>query len=398
MDKIICDVCGTSYPETASQCPICGYARPANSKSVAEGDEAAAGAYTYVKGGRFSSANVRKRNEEKGITPISKDEGSPVSERKSGSNLALGITAVVLLLVLIVVLVFFIFKVLDGLASDPGNSGEVETTQASIGPVSCTELQLENTQVEFQEAGSMWVIHATRVPENTTDEIVYKSSHPEIAEVDENGRITAISGGEAIITLSCGEARAQIAVVCDFETVDDGSWSLNREEFSLLKKGETWDLYSKTSTVSKTKIQWSSDDETVATVEYGIVTAVGKGTTYIHAEYNGTKYSCKVLCKFEDDTNTGDDNTAVDTSTLQLSDKDGDVTLYVNGAENERSFYLYLQDANGNKVDVTWTASKEGIVTIDGNKITAIKSGTTVKVSATYEGKTYECIIRTRTK
>ena len=24
MSKIICDICGTSYPETATQCPICG--------------------------------------------------------------------------------------------------------------------------------------------------------------------------------------------------------------------------------------------------------------------------------------------------------------------------------------------------------------------------------------
>ena len=24
MDKVICDICGTSYPATADQCPICG--------------------------------------------------------------------------------------------------------------------------------------------------------------------------------------------------------------------------------------------------------------------------------------------------------------------------------------------------------------------------------------
>ena len=26
MNKVICDICGTSYPENAEQCPICGYA------------------------------------------------------------------------------------------------------------------------------------------------------------------------------------------------------------------------------------------------------------------------------------------------------------------------------------------------------------------------------------
>jgi rubrerythrin len=27
MSKVICDICGTTYPETADNCPICGYAQ-----------------------------------------------------------------------------------------------------------------------------------------------------------------------------------------------------------------------------------------------------------------------------------------------------------------------------------------------------------------------------------
>ena len=40
MSKIICDVCGTRYPASAEQCPICGRVDPAAAK--AEGNEAAA--------------------------------------------------------------------------------------------------------------------------------------------------------------------------------------------------------------------------------------------------------------------------------------------------------------------------------------------------------------------
>ena len=65
MSKIICEVCGTSYPETANQCPICGCVRPADATSV-ETDTAVETGYTYVKGGRFSKANVRKRNRSAG--------------------------------------------------------------------------------------------------------------------------------------------------------------------------------------------------------------------------------------------------------------------------------------------------------------------------------------------
>lgn len=62
MSKIICDVCGTSYPDTVNQCPICGKTKQDDSVSVVAAANAQDSGYAYVKGGRFSHANVRKRN------------------------------------------------------------------------------------------------------------------------------------------------------------------------------------------------------------------------------------------------------------------------------------------------------------------------------------------------
>ena len=36
MNKIICDICGTTYPETADCCPICGFARNTGEDMLAE--------------------------------------------------------------------------------------------------------------------------------------------------------------------------------------------------------------------------------------------------------------------------------------------------------------------------------------------------------------------------
>ena len=36
MSKIICDVCGTSYPDTADCCPICGCPRDAAGNRLGE--------------------------------------------------------------------------------------------------------------------------------------------------------------------------------------------------------------------------------------------------------------------------------------------------------------------------------------------------------------------------
>ena len=66
MNKVICDICGTTYPETAEQCPICGFARDMGAvfaeTAPAEEMPAQAPARQQVKGGRFSASNVRKRN------------------------------------------------------------------------------------------------------------------------------------------------------------------------------------------------------------------------------------------------------------------------------------------------------------------------------------------------
>lgn len=62
MSKIFCDVCGTSYPDTSDQCPICGNLKSNNGTGGEGTFNAMSNGYAYVKGGRFSHANVRKRN------------------------------------------------------------------------------------------------------------------------------------------------------------------------------------------------------------------------------------------------------------------------------------------------------------------------------------------------
>ena len=58
MDRIICDICGCEYEQTAERCPICGYPRQGSEKNAVA---AGAAERTKVKGGRYSSKNVKKR-------------------------------------------------------------------------------------------------------------------------------------------------------------------------------------------------------------------------------------------------------------------------------------------------------------------------------------------------
>ena len=133
MSKVICDVCGTSYPETSAQCPICGYARTADAAAIAdEGVAAQAGStYQYVKGGRFSKSNVRKRNSgkpaparssaEKSAKPAastkSRSKGKSKKKKNSG-NTGLVITIFVLLLAILAVIGYIIVKFFIPSAAD----------------------------------------------------------------------------------------------------------------------------------------------------------------------------------------------------------------------------------------------------------------------------------------
>ena len=77
MNKIVCDICGTSYAESANQCPICGCVHSGDVQRVTNeinSDGKVSTGYTYVKGGRFSKNNVKKRS-----------NGKPVSRRKKQS-------------------------------------------------------------------------------------------------------------------------------------------------------------------------------------------------------------------------------------------------------------------------------------------------------------------------
>ena len=186
MNKVICDVCGTDYPETASQCPICGCARAGGAQTSAgntAGDEERP-AYTYVKGGRFSKANVRKRLKGAQVattapkkTPAPKEQPEPEveeqepEEERGGSNVALIIIVILLLLAIIAVSGYIVVEYFDfgfGRNKEPSTSQTTqptvqteptqpitEPTQPTVLRIPCTGLPLapriRNSSLFFQE-------------------------------------------------------------------------------------------------------------------------------------------------------------------------------------------------------------------------------------------------------
>lgn len=419
MSKVICDVCGTTYPETAAQCPICNSAKSTAEQTVAaDGVTAVDGDYAYVKGGRFSKKNVRKRNK-KGSTAQRRSAQSPDDEP---SNAGL-IVVVVLLLIAIVAVVIYIGVRYFGSSSAGNNPDSTKDTQSQTQTqtppqtsdntelrVPCEQLQLSNKILEFGTEGETWTLVVAVNPVDTTDKVTFVSSDEAVATVTDGGVITAVGGGEATITVTCGDAVETCSVKCSFgETTPpttqpseppvtgefEFSWNTSFKDkqtgygdATLSAQGKTWKAYKSSLKVDPKDITWSSDDTNVCTVVDGIVTAVGHGRTLIHASYNGVTYSCIIRCSFPETAGNGstggDDDSTADTCTISHTD----VTIAVG-----ETFVLTLKNSSGKILDVEWKVSEEGHVTIDNNRITGSASGT-VKVSVTYEDKTYTCIVR----
>lgn len=411
MSKIICDVCGTSYPETATQCPICGCVRSVDARIVAgntdDAETEVTRSYSHVKGGRFSKSNVKKRNHGKPVASVEEPAKTPESQQDDNKKeTGIIITTLVVLLIILAVVVYIVvsFFLPNLLPEKPAENAGVNentssetgtTTDTTILQIPCDEILLSKTVITFESADAVVLLNVTVLPNESTDIVTFASSDESVATVTQDGKVTSVGAGEAVITVTCGAAKAECKVVCsvedpevettESETVSPSELKLNREDFTLNSKGETWKLYS--GEIAANQITWTSDNENVVTVKDGVVTAVGSGMTTVHGEYGGAKVSCIVRCSAA----MGKAETSTTETTAPKADctiSSEDVT--VKAGEN---FVLTLKDADGNEVKVTWTASDSSICKVSGNTVTGVAKGNAT-VKTTYNGVVYTCIVR----
>jgi len=344
MNKIICDICGTSYPESAEVCPICGCAKDVTAQSLAEElleDEITETEVKRPKGGRFAASNVRKRKprfeeeyeeeteEEEENEEYEEEEEDEDEEEKSNAPLIVLLVIVIAALLVVTGFIFvryFLPNMTAGETTPPTTTAATtlpdDTTEANI---PCTSLVLTSgVDIQLEQAGFSQLIHVSALPENTTDAIIFTSSDESVAVVGEDGTVTAVGEGEAVITILCGAEQIQCNVVCDFveettappentipettvpettvpettvpeETLIDVVLEINRFDMTFAFKGDCFQL-GIPAELTYEDITWTSENPNIAKVENGLVTAVGYGTTKIYAEYGDQKVECIVRC------------------------------------------------------------------------------------------------------
>lgn len=89
--------------------------------------------------------------------------------------------------------------------------------------IPCTGITLDKSNLTINTLGSQETLVATAEPVDTTDVVIWSSSNEEVATV-ENGVVTVIAEGNAIITATCGNVSAECSLVVslavDYSAVD----------------------------------------------------------------------------------------------------------------------------------------------------------------------------------
>ncbi|MBQ7147021.1 MAG: Ig-like domain-containing protein [Lachnospiraceae bacterium] len=166
-----------------------------------------------------------------------------------------------------------------GDVAPPAPADPVPVTSVSVSP--------ETLTLEVTEQSTLT---ATVLPEDADNKSVsWTSSDPAVATVDENGLVTAQAAGTAVITAASVENpelsdSCTVTVNAPVAPIPVTSVTLNLDAVTLLPGGTvTLTAEALPEQADNRTVLWSSSDETVATVENGVVTALAAGTAVITA-------------------------------------------------------------------------------------------------------------------
>jgi uncharacterized protein YjdB len=230
--------------------------------------------------------------------------------------------------------------------------------------------------------GSTETLTATVAPADAANKAVkWSSDKPAVATVAD-GLVTAVSAGTAIITVTTtdGGKTATCTVTVTTAVVSVESVTLDQTAFTL----ELGDSEILTATVAPENaankaVTWDSDNDEVATVADGYVTAVGKGTANITVTTTdgGKTATCVVTV------------TALDVTSVALNK----TALALHVTDTETLTAIITPDDATNPA-VTWSSDKEAVATVVDGVVTAIAAGTaTITVTSTDGGKTATCTV-----
>ncbi len=402
MSKIVCDVCGSSYSESETHCPICGTAKSDAVKPVVETN----GEEQPVKAGKYSKNNTKKPAAANG-----RDRAGASRKSDTPSSTAMIAIVAVLLLAIVAVVVFIIARAADD--PDPKDTVVATTTQESttLPEITCQSISLReaiNGPIIFEDLTKTFRLEIVKTPADSTEIVTYISADLGVAYVSADGLITPVAPGETKITVTCGAATPiELTVVVEEPapvleltstefTLSDAN-GLTQDILDLVKNKEKFD---------KEKFVLTSADESVVRVDGTVVTALksnGMKGVKVEIKYGEQTAECLVrvgtIAQTSYKLSAGWKNEGTSITVTMVVGKDG-----------QKSIELKLVDQNDTIVKIAesdWKFSNDfpkcceksydastGALTITAKASTdTLTNGQYVLVWTTYQNVKYQCKI-----
>lgn len=160
-------------------------------------------------------------------------------------------------------------------------------------PVPCTGVSLSQSAINFTKDGESVTLTATLTPTDTTDKLTWESSNTAVATV-ENGVVTCVGMGNAVITARCGARSATCAVAAEYVVVPCTGITLSASSLTFTEAGKQTLVATVEPANTTDAIAWSVSPAGIVTVENGVVTAVENGACAVTATCGEKSATCSV--------------------------------------------------------------------------------------------------------
>ncbi|MFK7812560.1 MAG: Ig-like domain-containing protein [Maribacter sp.] len=264
--------------------------------------------------------------------------------------------------------------------TDDGNFTASSLITVTAAPIRVTGVVLNPNSVSL-ETGETSQLTVTISPSDANNlSVVWSSDNPNIATVDTNGNVTAVSPGTASITVITvdGNFTATSLITVITAPISVTGVVLNPNSVSL-EAGETSQL---TATISPSdannlSVVWSSDNPNITTVDTnGNVTAVSPGTASITVTTIDGDFTATSLI-------------TVTTAPIRVTG----VVLNPNSisleAGSTSELTATVSPSNADNLLVSWSSDNVSITTVDTNGIVTAISHGTANITVTTEDGNY---------
>ncbi|MBE6241018.1 MAG: Ig domain-containing protein [Bacteroidales bacterium] len=224
-------------------------------------------------------------------------------------------------------------------------------------------IHLNKELITSLPVGSEQTLVATVKPEDAAVSVIWSSDNEKVAVVNDEGVVTGVAPGTAVITAKADDAVATCKVTVT--AVKPTKIELSSRTLELTVGSEhALEVKITPENAVADDITWYTTDDKVATVKDGLVKAVAKGDATITVKCNGGELAA--VCQVK----VTEENTVIKPTAVEVAPE----TLALKVGEKGTLTVTYTP-SNAEVTDLVWETSDNTVATVADGEVTALKAG-----------------------